>query len=476
MNWTKASEKIPGDFLQFFLDCFDSKGCLDPLRMNCFVECILGFCKTEPFYFRLECIGQVLPFALAYVEAPRAGLNPTLMGCFTYEPTNNPYSHRFRVLTYSARDRILCYGLDTIHFRFVQVGYLVWEGPKQRIAYCEPPTIEPYIIPLSRDDGTGDTSRVMFTAVEMYAMCMPNVEVQNQTVMHPPVRPPVIEISSDSDITSLSLSFEDDVSISDLGSSRRSSAESKRDRDPEHDPIEAAIIAAFRADDVMLEDFPEFVLKLKEQFALVAVVTDEDLVFLYLFPADCIQVFYDEMKEYLDQFNFHADRLLHESQVLCNEAIFLNRLMQYAHQANAKFPMELPQAQQAKYADLIALATTRHECVVEKTHIEACRMVLAKAHISSKFVEKCKQKVQEHGMRKASNIAHDHLEERLRLEWESCNHRRRALFGDLQAYYDDQVTIVQHIRDVVRGHQSRSPSPSLSQSVAGGGSAMDADA
>ena len=37
-NWTKASDKIPAEFIQFFVDCLDVYKQVVPVRMDCFMD------------------------------------------------------------------------------------------------------------------------------------------------------------------------------------------------------------------------------------------------------------------------------------------------------------------------------------------------------------------------------------------------------------------------------------------------------
>ena len=456
--------------------------------MNCFVECILAFGKVNPFFFRLETIGQVLPFVLAYVEAPSAGLNQDMMSFFVYAPSSNPYGDKFRVLTYSVGQQILCYGIDITNRRFVQVGILVWEEGKPRIAYCENSSVGPIVIAMSRTDRTHDFSRVLFGAWESYLGTTPSLEAS--------AKPPVVEISSESESESLKISSEEEleslisafsdevsiseVTISDIGG--RDSTGSIKPRSPllspRYDPIENAMLDTV-ASHAFLEEFPEHVQKLKSEYIAITLVTEADATALHSLPTNCIGVYCNEMQELRGKFEFHADRFLHDYQVLYHAAIFLTRLQQFAHQANAEFPLDLPQAQQAQYAELITAATARHEIVKQKTHIEACRKIARLAQVSSKFIDACKRTYEEYAHSASFGaISDDHLNENLRAAWTSCNEHRGALFGALQAYYDEQVTFVQCIRDALHAlhRQSRSPSPSLSQAAGAVAMAMDADA
>ena len=406
-----------------------------------------------------------------------------------YSPPNNVFLQKFWVLTYKVGDMQLCYGFDVDHLRFVQVGHVVWEGTTRNIAYWEQSSVEPIIIPVARNDGTPDGSRVIFTAMENYATRMPPVQNQGRS-------PIVIEIYSsssssnnESELESLISAFSDEASISEVtisdiggrdstGSIKPSSLDSPL-LSPRFDPIENAMLDTV-ASHAFLEEFPEHVQKLKSEYNAITLVTDADATALQSLPTNCIDVYCNEMQELRGKFEFHADRFLHDYQVLFHAAVFLTRLQQFAHQANAEFPLDLPQAQQAQYAELITAATARHEIVKQKTHIEACRKIARLAQVSSKFIDACKRTYEEYAHSASFGaISDDHLDENLRAAWTSCNEHRGALFGALQAYYDEQVTFVQCIRDALHAlhRQSRSPSPSLSQAAGGAAAmAMDADA
>ena len=402
--------------------------------MDCYVECLLAFARCSHCNLRLEIVGQFLPFVLAYLNCRVTDVDPTCLGVIVHD--SHTTFNRYRVLFYKTGDKILCYGLDWINHQFVQVGLLKQEeNGRYRIAFTEHGAWEPSILSMSTTDMTDEGSTLLFTSYQLYRMWMP-VEARLQTQQS---RPTVEILSSDSDFDA-DLFADDDKSVASTLSQKG-------------DVIDQAIMHAFGLQ-VVEDEFMKFAERLLDAFFKEASVQPEDNI--HRFEADVAGILFAEFDDFRGDFNQVVIRMKSEDRMYFNEAVFLNLVLQYAHHSDAEFPTTSLCAQLPKFKELISLATAKHEAVVEQMKMEAYRQV-ATAHVpvASKFISAVRAKYSSFmSFGKLPTHNDQHFEHRVQTGIDDCHTRRRDLFQQLQINYDERLSVVRQIRDVLRLNQS----------------------
>jgi len=434
VNWTKSTDKLFTDFATFFNDCLDCEAYIIPSKMKCYIECLLAFAQSTHCNLRLEIVGQFLPFVLAYLGCSYTDMDATRLGVFMHDSQDG--GSKYRVLFYKTQDNILCYGLDVVNHQFVQVGIIKWENGRVRLAYTEHGAWEPRAIPMSRNDVTDAGSTFLFTSYELYAMWMPaEARVQPQQTRT------AVDLLSDSDDV-------DTIDPTDLFPDDEKSVGSGKDN-----VIDQAIMAAFGLQ-VVEDEFTKFSNVLADGFCKEASVQPGDNV--HRFEADVAKILFEEFDEYRCDFIGYVTRMQKEDKMWFHEAVFLNLVLQYAHHCDAEFPTTSLCAQLPKFKELITLATAKHEAVVEQMKMEAYRQV-ATAHVpvASRFLSAVRAKYSSFmSFGKLPTHNDQHFEHRVQTGIDDCHTRRRDLFQQIQFIYDDKLTAVRHIRDVLRLNQS----------------------
>lgn len=405
--------------------------------MDIFVELIIGFAKT--FRFNLACIGQLLPFVMVYLKAKHTGIDVRKMGIFVTEHNIRKY----RVLIYKVGDELdthLCYGLDSANHQFVLVGQIKCDfGGNYRIAYSEDSVSQPQILSMSQTDCCHPKSSMLYTGYQDFFL---------GTSVQQPMATDGSADGGDGFIDLISLISESDIdSVLGLG------FDDQDDKSvvPSDDVIDTAIISVFTTV-IVQDEFVEHVLKLTESYNGEACVHDGDNLHRFLHGS----VLVDELAEWRGIFRAYGDGLVSKDKLLFLEADFLHLLLLYAFNANALNPKDHVGAQSGQYAELMAIATAKHDEMVNQTHLEACRLVANATTMSSRFIQACREAVLSCTAKASYNKAGI---ERIQTTLDDIISRRQALFGNMQGFYDEQISAVRHMRHILRlspcqSHQS----------------------
>ena len=421
INWTnKHEEYLYDDLATFFNDClYDTyvvPGCLDV-----FIECVLAFAKSTTYKLRLEILGPMLPFLLAYLNAKHTGeIDVGYLGIL--------YLKDNRILTYKTADSVLCYGLDCHNHQFVLVGALSLETPsKPRIAYFNELVIEsPTFISLAQQDYTRDQSAVLYNAYRNYMGCRLGQVID------------LVGIPSDSDMDDIhsTLSF-DDHSFSG-GAGGASSANSA-------EALDQAIADMFAEPEPIKQvEFVEYVLKLKTDFCAEACVQQGDCVNRF---GVCGEQLFADMNGWRSLFIVTCDHAIAEDKILFHKADFLQHLVHFATNADSLLLVEHYCAKLPEFEDLINLAKAKHDAMVEQGFLDACRAVASVTTLTSLFIEACRQQVANYKAKVFTEVA---VVDRLQTALDDCITRRHSLFHEMQACYDERISVVRQLRDILR--------------------------
>jgi len=428
-NWTKNCDKTFEDLLAFFNDGLGILGdngnqLFRPQVMDCLVECLDVLQRT--YGMRLECVGQLLPFLLAYMNAKESGaINPMLLGIYVHISAQG---RSYRVLTYTdvLTARINCYALDMLRGNnFVFVGQLVVNHRVPRIAYMNPAqdSMPPGTIAINWN---GPITAFHGALLSYLQPAMP---------FSPTAAMVTIDIHSDdtdSPVSTLSL-FAD-----------------HQDND---DVAEFALLLDAGADadtDHIVDSLPDVVttlcLAVKELCVLQPTDNAERC------GESVVQAITEVFKDISDQFHQLTAIKLQEDNNCSENIAFCDLLTAYAQSATTDTPLPKPVGDpDIISAELRTIADDIDKTFVTQLQLRACQTILASAvnkPSTARLLQACQDSISKFARgadRSVEDVAE--TEHRIRVIWMECIAQRSQCMQTVRDAYDESVTAVADNRE-----------------------------